>query len=336
MMGIVDGENMDNKELISVIMPAYNSEKYIGRTIESVLAQDYANLELIIVDDGSKDNTRAIAEGYAARDSRIKVLVQSNQGVSVARNYALDNAIGKYVAFLDSDDLWDSDNLTNMVNVGEHTDAGFICAGMDIVNIDGSIEQGDTIFKDGSLMEFVTDNNEIRFFFGVGSILIRRDILERYHIRFDAGIAIMEDIGFYIKLLTVTKIKHVPKIMAHYCKHDASATTAAYNPEKWSGSVEIFKYAEPYISKYRPEWQDKFIAIRNYYVYRFVWTVVKNGMYDAALHYIDKYKQYLQDFLNTGHKCNDRLKCRCLLMKSKAVMKLLTGFREEAEGYYGA
>lgn len=323
---------MGNKILVSVIMPAYNSEKYIGRSIESVLAQDHDNFELIVVDDGSKDNTRAIAQEYASRDSRIKVLEQANQGVSAARNYALENASGEYVAFLDSDDLWDTDNLSVMVEAGENTDAGLICAGMDIINADGSIECGNNDFKDGNLIDFVTKNNEIRFFFLVGSILIRRDILEKYQIRFDTGIAIMEDIGFYIKLLSVTHIKHVPRIMAHYCKHDDSATTAKYNPEKWSGSVEIFRYAEAYIHQYRPEWQDRFQAIRNYYAYRFVWAVAKNGMYDAARQYIARYRQYLQGFLHTGHKWNDRLKCRCLLTESKAIMKLLTGFKGEVEG----
>lgn len=315
--------------LVSVIMPAYNSEKYIGKSIESVLAQDYEKFELIIVDDGSQDGTKSIVEQYTKNDIRIKLLEQANQGVSVARNKGLDTATGEYVAFLDSDDLWDADNLSVMVQAAECTKSGFVCASMGIINADGTKQKANTAYKDGELMDFVTNNNEIRFFWGVGSVIIRRDILEKYHIRFDRGIAIMEDIGFYIKIFAVTNLKSVPRVMAHYCKHDNSATTAAYNPHKWEGSVEIFRHAEEYIKKYRPEWAEKYHKIWDYYAYRFIWTVVKNGMYDKANIYIHKYNENLSRFQYSGHKINDRIKCKLLMMNCKFLMRLLTGFKVE-------
>ena len=315
--------------LVSVIMPAYNSEKYIGKSIESVLAQDYEKFELIIVDDGSKDGTKSIVEQYAKNDIRIKLLEQANQGVSVARNKGLDTATGEYVAFLDSDDLWDADNLSVMVQAAECTKSGLICAGFDIINADDTLETVNLVYKDGELMDFVTSNSEIRFFFWIGSVIIRRDILEKYHIRFDEGIAIMEDIGFYIKIFAVTNLKAVPRVMAHYCKHENSATTAAYNPHKWEGSVEIFRHAEEYIKKYRPEWAEKYQKIWDYYAYRFIWTVVKNGMYDKANIYIHKYNENLSRFQYSGHKINDRIKCKLLMMNCKFLMRLLTGFKVE-------
>ena len=315
--------------LVSVIMPAYNSEKYIGKSIESVLAQDYEKFELIIVDDGSKDGTKSIVEQYAKNDIRIKLLEQANQGVSAARNKGLDTATGEYVAFLDSDDLWDADNLSVMVQATECTKSGLVCASMDIINADGTKQKENTAYKDGELMDFVTNNNEIRFFWGIGSVIIRRDILEKYHIRFDEGIAIMEDIGFYIKIFAVTNLKSVHRVMAHYCKHENSATTAAYNPHKWEGSVEIFRHAEEYIKKYRLEWIEKYQKIWDYYAYRFIWTVVKNGMYDKANIYIHKYNENLSRFQYSGHKINDRIKCKLLMMNCKFLMRLLTGFKVE-------
>ena len=315
--------------LVSVIMPAYNSEKYIGKSIESVLAQDYEKFELIIVDDGSKDGSKSIVEQYAKNDIRIKLLEQANQGVSAARNKGLDTATGEYVAFLDSDDLWDADNLSVMVQATECTKSGLVCASMDIINADGTKQKENTAYKDGELMDFVTSNSEIRFFFWIGSVIIRRDILEKYYIRFDEGIAIMEDIGFYIKIFAVTKLKSVPRVMAHYCKHENSATTAAYNPHKWEGSVEIFRHAEEYIKKYRPEWAEKYQKIWDYYAYRFIWTVLKNGMYDKANIYIHKYNENLSRFRYSGHKINDRIKCKLLMMNCKFLMRLLTGFKVE-------
>lgn len=92
------------EHLISVIVPVYNVEPYLRQCIDSILAQTYTNFELILVDDGSPDNCGAICDEYAAKDSRIVVIHQENQGVAVARNVALDIMRGEYIAFIDSDD----------------------------------------------------------------------------------------------------------------------------------------------------------------------------------------------------------------------------------------
>lgn len=95
---------MLKRGVVSVIVPVYNIEKYIGRCIESILSQTYADLEIILVDDGSTDSSGAICDEYAEKDSRIKVIHQKNGGVSSARNRGLDVATGKYIGFVDGDD----------------------------------------------------------------------------------------------------------------------------------------------------------------------------------------------------------------------------------------
>lgn len=100
------------KTLVSIITPVYNSEKTIASTIESVLNQTFKNFEMIIVDDVSNDNTIEIIKEYQKKDSRIKLIVlNKNSGASVARNMALKEAKGRYIAFLDGDDLWKVDKL---------------------------------------------------------------------------------------------------------------------------------------------------------------------------------------------------------------------------------
>ena len=92
------------KEKISIIIPVYNSEKYLSACLDSILCQTYGNLQVIVVNDGSTDQSGRIAEEYAARDSRVQVYQTANQSVSKARNYGLERADGEYIGFVDSDD----------------------------------------------------------------------------------------------------------------------------------------------------------------------------------------------------------------------------------------
>ena len=93
-----------NKPLISVIVPVYNVEKYVGRCLTSIINQSYTNLEIIVVNDGSTDNSLSVCEAYAAKDNRIKLITQENRGLSGARNTGLRHYTGEYVTFVDSDD----------------------------------------------------------------------------------------------------------------------------------------------------------------------------------------------------------------------------------------
>ena len=106
--------------MISVIMPAYNAERTIKESINSVLAQSFPNWELVIIDDGSIDQTRSIVEEYVRTDPRVKLLTtRGNTGASSARNMGIDCATGRYIAFLDADDLWHSDKLGIQISAME-------------------------------------------------------------------------------------------------------------------------------------------------------------------------------------------------------------------------
>ena len=93
-------------EFFSIITPVYNAEKYIEKCIESIQDQTFSNFELLLVNDGSSDNSGELCDSYAVKDSRIQVFHKRNGGVSSARNFALDKAKGKYIIFLDSDDYF--------------------------------------------------------------------------------------------------------------------------------------------------------------------------------------------------------------------------------------
>ena len=99
------------ESLISVIIPVYKVEEYLPKCLDTVLAQTYGNLEVILVDDGSPDNCGKICGEYAVKDSRIKVIHQDNMGLSGARNTGIDNSTGEYLMFVDSDDYIDEHKI---------------------------------------------------------------------------------------------------------------------------------------------------------------------------------------------------------------------------------
>ena len=129
---------IQNEALVSIVMPAYNAEKYIGAAIDSVIAQTYQNWELIVVDDCSTDNTAEIVTEYMKKDERIKYhKLEKNSGAAVARNTAVEIAQGKYMAFLDSDDVWFPEKLSKQIYFMEENNYIFTCTSYTKIDEEG-------------------------------------------------------------------------------------------------------------------------------------------------------------------------------------------------------
>ena len=102
---------------VSIIIPVYNAEKYLSRCLDSILKQTYSNIEIILVDDGSEDKSSYLCDRYAILDRRIKAYHKSNEGVSIARNYGIENCNGEYIVFVDSDDYLISECIETLVKL---------------------------------------------------------------------------------------------------------------------------------------------------------------------------------------------------------------------------
>lgn len=127
------------KELVSIIVPTYNTEKFIKQTIESVLSQSYTNWEMILADDASTDKTIVIIEEFAQKDSRIKLLkLPENRGNGFARNAALEKATGKYIAYLDADDLWFPEKLEKQIQFLKTNNLHFTFSFYDSIDEEGN------------------------------------------------------------------------------------------------------------------------------------------------------------------------------------------------------
>ncbi len=115
--------------LISVIVPVYNVEQYLPRCVDSILAQTYENLEILLVDDGSRDSSGALCDDYARRDKRIRVIHKENGGLSSARNAGIDVAHGEYLAFIDSDDYLEPDAYALLLELAQAENVLLVCGG---------------------------------------------------------------------------------------------------------------------------------------------------------------------------------------------------------------
>lgn len=181
---------------VSIITPVFNAEKYLSKCIESVLGQIVSNWELLLIDDGSTDNSLAICNRYSSADTRIKVFTQSNQGPSCARNLGISQASGKWICFLDADDWIDSDFLLKFDS--KHNDNDLIFQGFKLVYESGQTESKMIpikyidLSKDQLILELLKSN-----MFGWTCIKqYRKSIIDKYNIRFDTKYKFREDFLF--------------------------------------------------------------------------------------------------------------------------------------------
>ena len=137
---------MKNNPVVSVIIPVYNVEKYLEECIDSVLAQTYQNIEIILVDDGSTDSSGLICDRYAEKNTNISVIHQKNSGLSAARNSGLNKANGDYIYFLDSDDYISADAIEKLFSIAENdkSDIVFFDAYLSQIKPEESVEPSST------------------------------------------------------------------------------------------------------------------------------------------------------------------------------------------------
>lgn len=216
---------------ISVIIPVYNTEKYLPQCLDSVLMQSFADFEIIAVDDGSTDASGRICDEYAFRDSRIRVFHQKNQGVSSARNQALAEAVGEYVIFLDSDDYWTGkDSLGKLYRKATESDADLVRGGQYIAVDESGRQMADPsahgkrkryagrILSPSVFLSHIVCGEFFLFLF-----LVRREKL--HGLQFNTRQVFLEDMDFVCRLMcTPLRCVYVDDRFYAYRKHDASVS----------------------------------------------------------------------------------------------------------------
>ena len=216
---------MNRQPVISIIIPVYGVEKYIAKCIESIKAQTFTNFEAILINDGTNDNSVAVAEQAIAGDKRFIVLHKENGGQGSARNLGLDNARGEYIAFIDSDDWVEPNYLKAMYEKITSEDADVCTCDVLYVDINNKVEKkfqnnpqayrenNDYLMADWHISNFMCDK------------LFKRDILKKA--RFDVSLRTNEDVYLLFELLYQKKIVSTPHYLYNYLQRPAATSKGA-------------------------------------------------------------------------------------------------------------
>ena len=228
--------------LASIIIPVYNVEAYLEECVQSVCAQTYTEIEVILVDDGSTDGSGRLCDYLAQKDARVRVLHQENSGVSAARNAGLDAAKGIYIYFVDGDDWVEPTMVEESVGFMEQGGYDLCSWGHSIINEDGEVcyfgRRKEMFFS------FPTQEKKWRFLchwiltcrlnWSVWSRVFRRDIIEQSGLRFAAEQKVFEDLDFIVQYLIVSQnLYYTPKPFYNYRQRDKSALHTI-TVQKWA------------------------------------------------------------------------------------------------------
>lgn len=284
---------------ISIIVPIYNSSKHLQKCISSILQQEYTNFEIILVDDGSTDNSSAICLKYASEDSRIKFFKQENKGAAAARNLGIEKAEGSFLGFVDSDDFIDRDMYQKMIECQQTTSA-------DIVKISNR-----DIFENGSIIEKKESNNikilnkneEIKntfltpSHFSLWKCLFRTELFQNLSI---PQISNFEDIAIAIPLLQkANKIVYINKALYNYritsnslSRKQISSLNRKLIKDEFEKIFEMYK-KNHFLKKY-------LICILNRTLIEYIITLIKEQNYNNNKKIIRKeFLHYFPLFITT-------------------------------------
>lgn len=232
-------------------MPVYKAERYLSRCVGSILKQTLSDFELILIDDGSPDNSGKICDEYALKDKRIVVIHQENQGVSAARQKGLDTAIGEYVIHADPDDWVEPDWLETLFLEAERAKADMVMCDFERVYSDKTIyySQKPTSLKNEDILEDLICE---RIWGPCWNKLIRRECFQKYNVRFNPEMNLWEDL--YVNCLLLAKgikVSYVARTLYHYDSFINNDSLVRFRKDSHIRSAIIF------INKLEPILHDK-------------------------------------------------------------------------------
>ena len=282
--------------LISVIMPAYNAKQFIASSIESVLNQTFSDFELIIINDGSSDNTLEIAQQFAQKDRRINIVSQENQGETAARNTGLAHAKGEYIAFLDSDDLYKEIFLEKLLNRIQEKSSDIAYCGF-IYTKQNNKEEGKP-FAEGNMLECYAFHKQ---HICIICVMIKHMVIKNNNIKFTPKRIMGGDQEFLMKCgLFAEKVAAVPEFLSIYRDNPLSITNLdakSLLADKIKSDIMardniLTLIAENYQRDSKQQVIDYFIQLKKNILINFkkqLWTQLKKGEFQYVYNNLQAY-----------------------------------------------
>lgn len=263
-----------NNPLVSILLPVYNTSAYLHQCLDSVLAQTYTNLQVVIVDDGSKDNSLEICQQYAAKDSRIEVYHQENQGVATTRNVLLSKIKGDYFLFVDSDDWIELDMVQYLVTQSIQEGADMVTCGMvkndDTPSVSFNVDRWTQEYAVKEFLRHVSFNGSLCNKLISVSLLCNKP-------QFNPQISYGEDALVCWELIKEAKkgIVVTNRQLYHYRMNGASLSHANWTPEKKGSGSKVWELISNDANKLYPQYAD---VVNARYAIEDMW-----GLYYASL-----------------------------------------------------
>lgn len=278
---------------VSIVMPAYNCEKTISRAIDSIIRQTYQYWELIIINDGSKDNTEKVCETYFY-ETRIKYIKIKNNGVSNARNLGIEHATGKYITFIDSDDFYEKDYLKEMIE--NILDSQLLCCSYNIVFDNGAKINGPILDEKNSkisleeAINYLHKNKCLKMLWNKMFVV---DIIKKNKIKMNTSFSYGEDYMFVIDYLeNINKISISKLFLYNYLIHSNGLSTK-YNPDSFKNRL----YTLDHHSQMYERRHFNLDYVKEQYIVSFYAELVNYVMNNNKIKISDKLKK-IEDCLN--------------------------------------
>ncbi len=282
--------------LITIIVPIYNAEKYLSKCLNSIINQTYKNLEIILVNDGSTDNSGNICQKYSEKDKRIKIIQKNNEGVSKARNDAIEIAKGKYIVFADSDDFLELTMVEKMEKSAEDNDSDIvICEYNNFIENENRFEHITLKdYKDKLFKDLISDEETLYGGFPWNKMIKRECISKNYR----------TDIHYYENLIffldnsnNFNKYSVVHEKLYNYCINDKSAVhNKEYSIKKLSTVVALDYVINLVDDQYKDFYKSLYIARTNENLFFIKLKKINN---EEIIKYKKKAKEYYKDIKNS-------------------------------------
>lgn len=240
---------MNKQPFFSIIIPAYNANAFLPNALESIFSQKYPNFEILLINDGSTDNTEDICKHHANLDKRISLISKNNEGVSIARNIGLDKAKGKYILFVDADDILYPNTLSTLYDSLISVKTDYLRYEYQTID-----EKGNPLYpnyKARIRKKFLTKQLDaadcitriVRNEYFLWSGIFRKEIIDKYHLRFMKGCTYNEDTLFMLQFFMHSKAHiYLPKTLYGYRKFEG-AVTARFTEKNYQDVKRVAEIA---------------------------------------------------------------------------------------------